>query len=617
MAYVKVLFRKNVGNLLQYAFAHQKEGDAVSSNLCSPDEKAASENFAAVREAFNADPKEYQAVHVIQSWSPDESKKLTKEEVNEMGKKLAESYWEGHQFVVITHTHDSHLHNHIVVNTINFENGKRIHNKFKHLHKLREISDQICIEKGLSVTERPKKQREQNMPEIAQRIQRFNGKSYLYETMQKADFAMKYATSYAEYAGFLSELNIPVQIEKKNITYFYHGKDRGKRGDKLGAKYDKPALEETFKSNDELFRKHPELRNEMRNKLQQFTTLGHSDGDSSSLSLRKSLSERLEKKDYAAFPTNASGVRGPVQPSDSELSNSIIPIQEIRRAKNKSIIEYCRENKIETTLNEKKELTIKKRPYVILQDKEWINSKNKTRGTIIEFVAAHHDLSYLQAISKINNNPRLLLLEDKFGEQKRKYTSFYIPKANEMEHSASVRKVSQLLTFHGVSEKSASSLVNSGQVKVSKEGFIRFFSKDDASSALDFFEEDGTKYKKIKKGNPQTAFHQTKGHKPQTLVYLDPFSAIAKHGTDLFSERKRNNGLLVLFEPEYAPIDHYLAENKHVKRLVVLPKAKDVFSKDELDFFNVLKRRYSLLGVEIDNQVQSKTLEKSSPEIGI
>lgn len=619
MAYVKVLFRKNVNELINYAFSHQREDSAVSSDLCATDPASAKENFALTRETYEVDSKDYQAVHVIQSWSPEESKRLTKEQVNEMGRRLIEKYWKGHQFLVVTHDHDDHLHNHIIVNTINFDTGKRIARKYHHLHKLRDISDQICLENGLSITNREKKERQTRLPEVAQRIQRYNGKSYLYETMQKADFARKYATNYSEYAAMLSELGIPVQIENKNITYFYPGKERGKRGSNLGSKYDKPELEKTFKRNDELFKNFPELRNEIRGEIKQLNTLGFTHGTTGSLPLDGPHTSGTAQKDYKIFPQNAPGMRGPVYPSDHELGNSIIPISEIRRAKNKSIIEYCNRNKIETALNEKGELILKKRPHVFIQDKEWINSKNKTRGTLIEFVAAHHDLTYLQAIAKINDNSRILLLEKHFGEQKRKFTSFYVPKSNEMDFSNSLKKVNRLLEAHGLSSKASRSLLNNRQVQVSKDGMIRLFAKADDHGAIEFSEnQDGT-FAKRKVGTFISPFHSTKGSGPRALIYLDPFSSIERYQGNLFSERHRNHGIVVLFEPDEKVIDHYLVDKKHVTKLEVVPATKKKFSQSELDFFNVLKSRYEKYGIEVIQHTpeHERDIGRSGPDLSI
>lgn len=111
------------------------------------------------------------------------------------------------------------------------------------------MSDGLCKEHGLSIIGEKALDRRARMPEKVQQMARFRKESYILDTMQKADCARTYATSYSDYVGILSELGVPVRVENKNITYFYPGRDRGKRGDKLGPKYDKDGLEAAFKSN--------------------------------------------------------------------------------------------------------------------------------------------------------------------------------------------------------------------------------------------------------------------------------------------------------------------------------------------------------------------------------
>ena len=64
-------------------------------------------------------------------------------------------YGDRYQFVVCTHLDKDHLHNHIVLNPISIVDGKRYHNSMKDIYQLREVSDEICKEYGLSIVEKP------------------------------------------------------------------------------------------------------------------------------------------------------------------------------------------------------------------------------------------------------------------------------------------------------------------------------------------------------------------------------------------------------------------------------------------------------------------------------
>ena len=294
MAIVKIFFRKDGAGLLEYVTQQMKPGDPKDAEKCTLDPGEAAAQMEDVRRIHNFRGTN-EAIHVIQSWSPEESKQLTSEKVNEMGRKLADGYFSGHQFHVVTHTHGAHLHNHIVINIMNMETGRSIENKKKHLYELRKLNDQIARDNGLSIPNQNAIDRERRLPEKVQKMIQYNGKSYLLDIMEKSNFARRYSTSYDEYRGILQEFGIGVQIENKNITYFYPGKIHGKRGARLGKKYDKPFLEETFRKNDELFQSRPEVRRAVRGELD--TLKGRPGGES----VAEALRAQFTPKDYSAF----------------------------------------------------------------------------------------------------------------------------------------------------------------------------------------------------------------------------------------------------------------------------------------------------------------------------
>jgi len=99
---------------------------------------------------------------------------------------------------------------------------------------------------------------------------------------------------------------------------------------------------------------------------------------------------------------------------------------------------------------------------VDISEYEWVNKRNKTKGSLIEFVAAHKNMSFVQAIAEINGNKRLLLLEQHLGEIKRSFTSFYIPKEKQLAKMEAMTRIGHLLSFHGADPKNAETLFKSG-----------------------------------------------------------------------------------------------------------------------------------------------------------
>ena len=85
---------------------------------------------------------------LLQSFSPDEN--ISPETAHEIALKLAEQF-SGYEVVVATHTDRDHIHSHFIINSVNSDTGKKYHSDKNTLQKLRDVSDQLCLEYGLSV----------------------------------------------------------------------------------------------------------------------------------------------------------------------------------------------------------------------------------------------------------------------------------------------------------------------------------------------------------------------------------------------------------------------------------------------------------------------------------
>ena len=82
---------------------------------------------------------------------------MTAEQVHEIGLAFAKKAWPGHEVLVTTHTDVAHLHNHFVINSVHYENGRKLRQSPGTLTELRSLSDGICQQHGLSVLEPYKK----------------------------------------------------------------------------------------------------------------------------------------------------------------------------------------------------------------------------------------------------------------------------------------------------------------------------------------------------------------------------------------------------------------------------------------------------------------------------
>ena len=94
------------------------------------------------------------AYHVRQSFRPGE---ITPEEANRLGVDFAKRFTKGnHAFVVCTHIDKSHIHNHIIWSSVSLEYDRKFRNFWGSTKAVRQLSDTICIENGLSIVENPK-----------------------------------------------------------------------------------------------------------------------------------------------------------------------------------------------------------------------------------------------------------------------------------------------------------------------------------------------------------------------------------------------------------------------------------------------------------------------------
>jgi len=97
----------------------------------------------------------YIAWHGYQSFKPDE---VTPEQAHQIGLQTAKEMWgDRYQIIVTTHLDKDHLHNHFCFNSVSFLDGKKYNYSKTEQRKLRDISDRICIEHGLSVIKNPHK----------------------------------------------------------------------------------------------------------------------------------------------------------------------------------------------------------------------------------------------------------------------------------------------------------------------------------------------------------------------------------------------------------------------------------------------------------------------------
>ena len=92
--------------------------------------------------------------HNIISWHKDEQ--ITPEQAFEFGKEFAEKWFSGFQTLVAVHKDKNHIHCHLVTNSVSYEDGRKLHNTKKDLECMKQLTNQMCRERGLTIAEKGK-----------------------------------------------------------------------------------------------------------------------------------------------------------------------------------------------------------------------------------------------------------------------------------------------------------------------------------------------------------------------------------------------------------------------------------------------------------------------------
>ena len=92
--------------------------------------------------------------HNIISWHKDEQ--ITPEQAFQFGKEFAEKWFPGFQTLVAVHKDKDHIHCHLVTNSVSYHDGRKLHSTKRDLERMKQLTNQMCRERGLTVAEKGK-----------------------------------------------------------------------------------------------------------------------------------------------------------------------------------------------------------------------------------------------------------------------------------------------------------------------------------------------------------------------------------------------------------------------------------------------------------------------------
>lgn len=178
------------------------------------------------------------AHHIIQSFSPEDH--LTPEQINQIGYETMKELTGGKfRFIVATHADKNHLHNHIIINSVDSNSDKKLKWDYNVERNLRMISDRFSKIAGAKIIENRYSH---------QQFEVYRKTNYKYELKQRLYFLIENSTDFEDLKKNAPLLHMEMDFSHKHTTFFMTDSTMRQvvRGNKLNRK--QPYTEEFFKN---------------------------------------------------------------------------------------------------------------------------------------------------------------------------------------------------------------------------------------------------------------------------------------------------------------------------------------------------------------------------------
>ena len=237
-----------LGGVLRYVQQEEKttweDRRLVSGWNCTA--RSVYDEMRLTKERFDkTDGRQY--YHFVQSF--DKQDDLSPQEVHAMGLELAQREFPNFEVLVATHIDTGHLHNHLVVNSVSFQNGKKLHQSAADLQAHRIANDEICAAHGLEILPPPQKQVKQKRMGTREYRSAVKGESWKFRLMNTIDQCMKYAATREEFISLMKSEGYEVRWteNRKNITYTTPAGMKCRDNRLHEEKYTKEAMDHEFR----------------------------------------------------------------------------------------------------------------------------------------------------------------------------------------------------------------------------------------------------------------------------------------------------------------------------------------------------------------------------------
>ena len=148
--------------------------------------------------------------HIIQSFSPDDH--LTPEQINRIGYETVKELTGGRfRFIVATHVDKDHIHNHIILNSIDQNSDKKFMWNYKAEHNLRMVSDRLSKIAGAKIIENRYSHRQYEV---------YRKTNFKYEIKQRVYFLIENSKNFEDFKKKAKALHLKIDFRHKHVTFF-------------------------------------------------------------------------------------------------------------------------------------------------------------------------------------------------------------------------------------------------------------------------------------------------------------------------------------------------------------------------------------------------------------
>lgn len=209
---------KDLNDLMDYVSNGDKTEESLFVSGINCDPKNATNEMIKIKEKFLKNDG-ILAWHAYQSFKEGE---VTPDEAHKIGLELANEMWgDKFQVVVTTHLNTNHFHNHFVVNSVSFIDGKKYNADRNSYAEFRRLNDLICIEHGKSYLKEQKTKSGINYINYQNRGIKYS--NYYKKAKEDIDLAIAKANTYDDFKSILNNLGYEITLRAGKLSI--RGKD--------------------------------------------------------------------------------------------------------------------------------------------------------------------------------------------------------------------------------------------------------------------------------------------------------------------------------------------------------------------------------------------------------